>query len=234
MNVTEKWGILGALDAEIDLVRKNMSVCRKTEVYGSTVYEGTIGAASVVLACCGIGKVNAAVLATCLIREFHVTKVINVGIAGAMDPRMHTMDVAIADRVLFHDTSADIMAGYYPFRRDFPADKSLGCLCEEVCGQLGLSRTVLRGTIATGDVFVNSRAVKQSIDERFHPLCVEMEGAAIGQAAYMNGVPFLVIRTMSDSADDEADTTYDNFLELAANQSASIILGMLSRSGASK
>ena len=83
------------------------------------------------------------------------------------------------------------------------------------------------GRIVTGDVFVNDRAVKQDLIERFAPSCTEMEGAAIAHASYVNGTPFLIIRTMSDSADDNADTAYDNFIEAAARQSASIVLKML-------
>lgn len=228
-----KWGILGALDAEIAKIKENMNVESSTEVYGSTVYEGTVHGVPVVLVCCGIGKVNAAALTGVIIREFKADVVVNVGIAGAMGRGVGTLDVVVSDCVEFHDTD-EVMKKYYPLTQCFNADKALNELCLTACRELKeeneIMKNVWHGKIATGDCFVNDKATKAAIVEKCSPLCVEMEGALIGQVAFMNDTPFLVIRTMSDSADDEADETYDNFLEIAANQSASIILKMLALS----
>lgn len=137
------------------------------------------------------------------------------------------MDVVISREVAFHDQDK-VMLNYYPQKQFFEADKHLMALCERACSLLPEIRGKYQtGRIVSGDVFVNDSAVKHSINERFSPACVEMEGASIGHVAFMHGKPFLVIRTMSDSADDNADTSYDNFIHVAAEHSAKIILKML-------
>ena len=119
------------------------------------------------------------------------------------------------------------MVKYYPFTEVFYADKALAALAEKACAAVELRGKVHSGRVITGDVFVNDAATKARLVERFSPLCTEMEGAAIAHAAFVNQVPFLVLRTMSDSADDGADSSYDNFIDVAAHQSAAIILKML-------
>ena len=224
------WGILGALDQEVALIRENMTVENTCEKYGTVFYQGKIGNKEVVLACCGIGKVNAAVCATAVLNEFGADCVINVGIAGAMHPELHIMDVVIGQEVGFHDQDP-IMLNYYPKKEFFQASEEFVDLCRQVCDEMNeeLKGKAYVGRIMSGDVFVNDAAVKKSINDRYAPHCVEMEGASIGHVAYMHQKPFLVIRTMSDSADDNADESYDNFIEVAAHQSASIILRMLAK-----
>ena len=140
---------------------------------------------------------------------------------------LNILDVVISREVGFHDQDA-VMLNYYPKRAFFPTDPALCALCERACAAIpemaGRYRT---GRIVSGDVFVNDAAVKQSIRDRYEPDCVEMEGAAIGHAAFMYEKPYLVIRTMSDAADDNADETYDDFIGEAARTSATIILKML-------
>ncbi|GAA6514656.1 5'-methylthioadenosine/adenosylhomocysteine nucleosidase [Merdimmobilis hominis] len=224
------WGILGALDEEVALIQQNMEIESATKIYGTTVYTGKVYGQQVVLVCCGIGKVNAAACASVVLREFGADAIINVGIAGAAAPQMNILDVVLSDEVVFHDT-CKAMEEYYPFTQTFRADETLLRLAEEAC------QAVLEepfhfhvGRIATGDQFVESKAVKDDIVSRTHPLCVEMEGAAVGQIAVMNNKPFLVIRSMSDNAEDNANDLYDNFIELAAGHSAAIILEMLKKS----
>lgn len=221
-----KYGIIGALDVEISLVREKMNVTGEKKMLGSTVYSGTVFGQEIVLACAGMGKVNAALCAHTLIREFGAEAVINIGIAGAMAQDMHTMDVVIGTELRFHDQDP-CMVKYYPFTEVFYADKALAALAEKACAAVELCGKVRSGRVITGDVFVNDAATKARLVERFSPLCTEMEGAAIAHAAFVNQVPFLVIRTMSDSADDGADNSYDNFIDMAAHQSADIILKML-------
>ena len=207
-----------------------MDIKDRKEVYGTTFITGTVYGQPVVLVCCGIGKVNAAACASVAIREFGADVLVNVGIAGAAAPQMNILDVVLGSEVTFHDTCA-VMEKYYPYTQAFQADAGLLKLAQEAC------QAVLEepfhchvGRIATGDQFVESKAVKEDIVARTHPLCVEMEGAAIGQIAHMNGKPFLVIRSMSDSAEENANELYDNFIELAAAHSAAIILEMLKKS----
>ncbi|MCB6367131.1 5'-methylthioadenosine/adenosylhomocysteine nucleosidase [Intestinibacillus massiliensis] len=221
------WGILGALDEEVALIREKMDVREKAELLGTCFYQGTVSGKEVVLACCGVGKVNAAVCTATLIQRFGAGCVINVGIAGAMRHGLHVMDVIAAREVGFHDQDT-VMLHYYPEKEFFQTDGDLLDLCTRACAQLpGMKGTFSPGRIVSGDVFVSDKATKDAINARYAPDCVEMEGAAVGHACYMHGAPFLVIRTMSDTADDGAQESYDNFIHDAAAQSAHIILKML-------
>lgn len=221
------WGILGALDAEIALIREQMTIASEENRFGTTFYKGTLHDKEIVLACCGVGKVNAAVCAAYILGQYQAGCIINVGIAGAMKPGLHILDVVISEEVGFHDQDP-VMLKYYPKTAFFPADAALAELCDRACASIPrLSGKYIHGRIVSGDQFVSESAVKQSINDRYTPACVEMEGAAIGHAAFMYEKPYLVIRTMSDAADDDADETYDNFIDEAAKTSAEIILQML-------
>ncbi|MGE4548917.1 MAG: 5'-methylthioadenosine/adenosylhomocysteine nucleosidase [Intestinibacillus sp.] len=221
------WGILGALDEEISLIREKMDVKETVDMLGTTFHIGTVFGKQTVLACCGIGKVNAAVCATTIIQGFGADCVVNVGIAGAMRHGLRVMDVVAAREVGFHDQDA-VMLNYYPKQAFFRTDDGLLDLCIRACGELDeLNGAFSTGRIVSGDIFVNDRDTRERINTAYEPACVEMEGAAIGHTSFMHDVPFLVIRTMSDTADDQAQETYDNFIHDAAKQSAHIILKML-------
>lgn len=221
------WGILGALDAEIALIRSEMSITEEIDRFGTTFYRGSIHGTQVVLACCGVGKVNAAVCAAYVLGTLGADCIINVGIAGAMKSGLHILDVVISDEVGFHDQDA-VMLKYYPAHEFFKADAALAELCDRACSSIPrLSGKYIHGRIVSGDQFVSTSDVKHSINDRYAPACVEMEGAAIGHAAYMYEKPYLVVRTMSDAADDDADESYDNFIDDAARTSAEIVLKML-------
>lgn len=220
------YGIIGALDEEIALVKEKMTGIEEHILYGRSFYTGRIGQKDVVLVCCGVGKVNAALFANAVIREFEADAVINIGIAGAIGAGIGVMDVVLSTDAVFHDQD-EIMVKYYPFCKYFKADETLLSLAKAACEQVPLHGKVTCGRIVTGDQFVNDPAVKFSLRERFDPCCTEMEGAAIAHASYVNDTPFLIIRTMSDSADDGADESYDNFIDTAAHQSAAIVLKML-------
>lgn len=222
------FGIIGALDEEVRLIRERMQVESETEIYGSTFYTGSYGGQRLVVVCCSIGTINAAVCASVIIREFHADMVVNVGIAGSLCKELHVLDVVVSSQVAFHDADLDIIEKYYPFQRAFPADQTLLNLCVTAMESLADRDFQYRvGLIASGDRFVADSATKTDILQRMNPLCVEMEGAAIGQVAHMCGKPFLIIRTLSDNADESAEESYDNFLDRTAHQSASIILRML-------
>lgn len=220
------YGIIGALDEEIALVKKQMTAVEEHTLYGRSFYTGRIGEKEIVLVCCGVGKVNAALFANAVIREFSAGAVINIGIAGAIGAGIGVMDVVLSTEAAFHDQD-EIMVKYYPFCKYFKADEGLLALARKACGCVKMHGRVHCGRIVTGDQFVNDPAVKRGLVERYAPCCTEMEGAAIAHASYVNDTPFLIIRTMSDSADDGADDSYDNFIDVAAHQSAAIVLKML-------
>ncbi len=224
-----KWGIMGAMSEEVALLRDAMQLKNTAELYGTRFFEGSIEGQEAVLVCCSVGKVNAALCAAALIRDFGAGCVVNVGIAGAMAKHIGVLDVVISSKAGFHDTEP-LMESFYPFRSVFEADPSLVALAEAACEAMperSFHHTV--GLVGTGDLFVSSAEQKSRIAALLSPACVEMEGAAVAQAAYMNNTPFVIIRTMSDAADDDAGEHYDHFKERAANQSAAIVLGMLRR-----
>ena len=222
-----KWGILGALDAEVDLIRNKMTITSETPLFGTVFYEGTVGREQIVLVCCGVGKVNAAVCAAAVMNQFEADCIINIGIAGAMAHGLKILDIVISDEVGFHDQD-EVMLKYYPKRAFFPADSSLISLCERACQALPeMEHRWRRGRIVSGDVFVNDAAVKQSINERYTPACVEMEGASIAQTAYLSKTPCLVIRSISDCPDNNNKVTYEEFLETSSNKVAQIMYAIL-------
>lgn len=221
------FGIVAALDEEVEMLHKQMTDARIERLGGHSYHIGNIHGCRAVAVRSSVGKVNASVCSTMLIEHFHVGCVINVGIAGAVDPRLNVLDVTISTCAVFHDTDP-IMTRYYPFTQEFRADDRLIRRCVNACQEMtGRPFNYYLGTIASGDVFVNDPQVKNAIVKRFHPLCVEMEGAAVAQTAAMFHIPFLIIRTMSDNANENAEQSYENLLTRAAQNTEEIILRML-------
>ncbi|MEG2725110.1 MAG: 5'-methylthioadenosine/adenosylhomocysteine nucleosidase [Kiritimatiellia bacterium] len=222
------YAILGALNQEVALIKEQMSVTAQTEALGTVFFSGTLFGKSIVVACCGIGKVNAAACATYLLLHLKCDAIINIGIAGAIAHGLKTLDVVVSRELCFHDQD-DVMLKYFPARRFFEGDATLLALCEKACAQPGVLRGKLHiGRIASGDQFGAARGMRDRIIATCFPDFLELEGAAIAHVAFATQKPCLIIRTMSDCADDDASVTYDNFLDCAATQSAHIILSMLS------
>ncbi len=221
------WAILGALDREVALLRERMAVDRTERALGTEFAFGTLLGRPVALACCGVGKVNAAACATWLLCARGCGLILNAGIAGAVGHGLRTLDVVASRELCFHDQDP-VMLKYFPARRFFPGDPALLDLCRRACARPGVLQGAYReGRVATGDRFVADRATRDRIVADCAPDCVEMEGAAIAHVAFAAAKPCLVIRTMSDCADDDADDVYDDFIERAADQSARIVLAML-------
>jgi len=222
------WGIIAALDAELKLITKAMEIENEQTIYGVRFYTGRIEKVKVAAVCCSIGTVNAAACASVLVREFGAGALVNIGVAGSTCEELSVLDVVLSDEVAFHDADVEIIKKYYPFRESFMADSKLIDLAEKSIAEMrGREFNYKVGRIATGDVFVSDPALKSDIVARIDPLCVEMEGAAIGQIAYMSGLPFLVIRSLSDDSGSGAHISFESFLERAAQNSAGIVLKML-------
>lgn len=223
-----KWGIIGALDAEIASIHEAMEPEDTIELYGSHYYLGKLEEHDIVAVCGGVGTINAAICTNAVIREFGAQVIINLGIAGSSSTDLRILDVVIGDDVMFHDADLDILAKYYPFRRSFATDARLRMLAVNAIESLpGRDFEWKIGRVASGDAYITSRQRKNSIIARCHPACIEMEGAAVAQVSFMNNTPFLVVRTLSDNADENTDENYNNFLERAANNSARIVMQML-------
>lgn len=216
----KKIGLIGAMQVEIAKIKAAMTDVNQQIVAGNEFFEGKLGNQAVVLTCSGIGKVNAALTAQVLISQFGCDCIINTGIAGNLSPQLSLGDFVVADCVKYHDFDPSIFAQCHPFVEHLTPDKNLVL---HICQSLrDLKVTYLTGTIATGDVFVEDAVTKQRIIDTTAGLCAEMEGAAIGHVATKNGVPFGIIRCISDNSDDAA--VYENFFDTAADLSADIAI----------
>lgn len=225
-----KIGIIGAMDVEIDYLRSLMgSDAKKTEAGSIEFLEGKIHGKNVVLVRSGIGKVNAALCAQRLILQFGCTNIINTGIAGAMAHGLGVMDFVVSTDCVYHDMDATgfgYKIGQIP-QMDvyaFPADKKMIEACKKAFSESEESKghKMIEGRIASGDQFISEKSVKEKIAANVNPACVEMEGAAIAHACYLNKTPFVILRCMSDMADDLSSNGYEFNESIAAKLSAEI------------
>lgn len=237
----KKIGIIGAMDIEVKTLKSLLSslphekAVKITEDGSCTFAEGLLDGIPVVIVQSGIGKVNAALCAQRLILQHDVTHIINTGIAGAIARGLKVQDIVLSIDALYHDFDA-VEFGYKLTeipgmkRSNFPADEKLIDAAAKAFESLveAKSHSLFKGRIATGDQFVASKELKSKIMESCSPACVEMEGAAIAHACYLNQVPFIIIRSISDMADDNGENTYNFNKEAAADLSAKLVRKMIS------
>ena len=194
-------GIMGAMPDEVDQLcarLENVTV----EPYGGVEYhKGTLAGKQVVVCCAGMGKANAAAATQVLITKFGAEKIIFSGIAGNMTSKIGIGDVVIGKTVLYHDAQLDMICQNPPFLKEYTGDPALIAAAEKACADAGVK--ALAGKIATGDMFVGDSATKAAIEAKCAPDCVEMEGAAVSRIAAKNDVPCVILRAMSDNADED-------------------------------
>ncbi len=225
-------GIIGAMEEEITNILNDMNVIAVKNVLGLDFHLGSLNNSShsIVLVRSGIGKVNAALCAQVLIDLFAVDAVINVGVAGAIDRNIRIGDIVISTDAVQHDFDTSAL-GDEPgviSRMDtsiFPADAYLIEVAKKVVSDIGFP--VYEGRVASGDQFVSDPDVKERIAKLFNPACCEMEGAAIAHACYLNKVPFVIIRAISDNAEEGNDVNYERFFREAAVTAGRIIKNMI-------
>lgn len=228
----KKIGIIGAMELEVEQLKKEMAVSAVTKKAGMDFFEGILNEASVVVVRCGIGKVNAALCTQILADMFQVSHVINTGVAGSLNPKLDIGDILISRDALHHDMDATIF-GYQPGEvpqmglQAFPADERLMDLAKKACQSANPDISVIYGRVVSGDQFISSKEVKERLIRQFQGDCTEMEGAAIAQAAHLNGLPFVIIRAISDKADDSAQMDYPAFETAAAKHSAALVREMV-------
>ena len=225
-------GIIGAMEVEVEQLKADMTDVTITKKAGMYFYRGLLGGCPVVVARSGVGKVNAAVCTQIMADLFDVDAVINTGIAGSLNAKIDIGDIVISGDVVHHDMDA-VNFGY-PLGQvpqmevfSFAADETLCRMAEEVCARVNPDIHVFRGRVASGDQFVSDQAVKNRIVENFGAWCTEMEGAAIAQTAYLNGIPFVILRAISDKADEGAVEDYPAFEKLAALHCVRLTEGLL-------
>ncbi len=224
-------GIIGAMSVEIDDLRQALTDCKTEMISGMAFYRGRLNGQNVVLAKSGVGKVNASMCAQTMILKYHPCAILNTGVAGGLQKGVGIGDIVIADAVVQYDVDTSAVGDPIGFvsgvnRIEFPSEKALADGLYAAAQMLSDTR-VHRGIIATGDRFVSSRAEAAIIRERFSALANEMEGGSIGQVCFINGVPFCVVRAISDGEDDDSQMEYAQFLTLAAQKSKAIVLRYL-------
>lgn len=227
-------GIIGAMDEEVAKIKEEMTDVTVTTVAGMDFYQGKLGGRDAVVVRSGIGKVNAGMCTQILADRFAISAVINTGIAGSLRNEINIGDIVLSTDTVQHDMDASgfgYKVGQIP-RVDtysFPADETLRNLALECNKAVNPEIQAFTGRVVSGDQFISDKAKKQWLIENFDGSCTEMEGAAIAQAAYLNGIPYLVIRAISDKADDSAGMDYQVFEEQAIRHSVNLLLEMASR-----
>ena len=223
-----KLGIIGAMQVEVEILLGAMENKTSLEKAGCTFYEGVLKGLPAVVVQCGVGKVNAAMCTQVLCDLFQVTHLVNTGIAGSLCADLDIGDLVVSSDAMYHDMDA-VHFGY-PMGKvpgmdvtAFPADCHLMDYAYAAAEEVNPGHTKI-GRVASGDQFVAVKAVKERIISVTNGLCTEMEGAAIAQTAYRNGLPFVILRAISDKADDSAEMDYPTFERIAAHRCADVTM----------
>ena len=225
-------GIIGAMEEEVAALKVKMDIEDQRVIAGMEFCKGICEGQPVVVVRSGIGKVNAAVCTQILCDVFHVEAIVNTGVAGSLRNEINIGDIVLSTDALQHDMDATGF-GYEPGvipRMEtsvFEGDQELISLAEKVCKEVNPEIQVFKGRIVSGDQFISDHQVKERIIQLFDGYCTEMEGAAIAQAAWLNEVPYLVIRAISDKADGSAEMDYSEFEMKAIEHTVSLVTGML-------
>ena len=219
---TKKLGIIGAMEIETEGLRARMTDTREQTVSGIRFTEGLLEGYPTVVATCGVGKVAAALCAEAMILRFGVSALLNTGVAGGLAEGLVVGNAVVADRVVQHDMDTSAIGDPVGLISGLnlvyiPADKTLCETLAAACRAVGLHTVV--GTVASGDLFVARDEDKARIKAQFDAVACEMEGAAIGQVAYTNGVPFAVLRAISDGGDG---MEFSEFVGVAAAASVAV------------
>ena len=225
-----KLGIIGAMTVEVETLKSAMTNLTVTRKAGMEFYDGVLEGLPAVVVQCGVGKVNAAMCAQVLCDCFEVTHLVNTGIAGSLCADLDIGDLVVSKDAMYHDFDVQHFGyemGEVPGMGvlTFPAsaemmDYALAAAEAVHPGHIKIGR------IASGDKFVAEKAVKEDIIAKTQGLCTEMEGAAIAHVAFRNQIPFVILRAISDKADDSAEMDYPTFEAQAAHRCAAVTLSM--------
>ena len=220
-------GIIGAMQVEIDTLLKNMHEKKVVKKASMEFHEGDIEGVDVVVVRSGVGKVNAGICVQILADEFQVTHIINTGAAGSLDARIDIGDMVLSTDVCYHDVDATVFGykkGEVPQLgvASFTADEELRVKAKAAIKNVIKDQKVFEGRICSGDQFICTDERKKEIINDFGAICTEMEGAGVAQGCYLNNIPFLIIRAISDKADGSEMKDYVDFENKAAADCAKI------------
>ena len=219
-------GIIGAMPSELADIRKELGT-ENTEIQHISGYDFHVHpykGGTLVTVCCGVGKVNASMCALALKQNYKPDAIINTGVAGGMNPNVKVGDIVIGTDVTQHDLDAQWLNNYPPYKAVYDSDKLLAQMMEKSCEKQNIR--CFKGRIISGDSFITDNAVKEQLAKSFSPYAVDMESAAIGQACFMNDVPFVSVRCISDNADDNGTMSFEEFEKIAARKVADVVLTM--------
>ena len=226
-------GIIGAMESEVRALQGQLEGCETSVVSGMTFYSGKLQGKDVVVVQSGIGKVNAALCAQILCIKFGVSRVINTGIAGATGKGLGVFDFVVSSATVYHDfdtTAFGYKLGQVPgMSEQFTADETMADVAVAAFNHTDFAKEhkIMKGLIASGDQFISGGDKKNFIKTNFAPLCVEMEGCAIAHACSVNKVPFIIVRCMSDMADESVKATYSFNEDVCAEASAKFVVEIL-------
>ena len=221
-----KLGIIGAMDVEVAALKQKMEHVTVTNRAGMAYFEGTLEGLACVVVQCGVGKINAAMCTQILIDCFQVTHIVNTGIAGSLCAQLDIGDLVISQDAIHHDFDLHFWGrpiGQVPGMDviAFPADAALMDAAYAAAESVNPGHTTV-GRVASGDQFICSKQQKEKIIADTNAMCAEMEGASIAHTAYRNGIPFVIVRAISDKADDSAEMDYPTFEAIAAQRCAAV------------
>ena len=230
----KKIGIIGAMELEVEALKEQMDVKNIIEKASMKFYEGTLRSKDVVIVQCGIGKVNAGICVQILADLFQVDAVINTGVAGSLRAEINIGDIVVSTDACEHDmdvTALGYKQGIIPQMKEsfFKADRQLVEAAIEVCREVNPDINVYEGRVLSGDQFISGEEIKNKLIDLFDGSCTEMEGAAIAHAAFLNEIPYVVIRAISDKADGSAHMDYPEFERAAAAHSAKLVENLVKR-----
>lgn len=221
-------GIICAGDREVAPFLPIICECKTTEKAMLTFYEGTISKVDVVVLFSGACKVNAAIATQILIDTFHVNAVINAGTAGGMNEELEILDTVISTEVAYHDVASNILTEFHPWLETvfFKADQELLGVAKTAVDKLKRSNRVFWGRMVTGEAFITDEG-RQEINEQFEPLTVDMETASVAHVCYVNRIPFIAVRSITDTAAHSGTEYFEENCEKAAEMAKDIVVEIL-------
>ncbi len=227
-------GIIGAMDEEVARIKDQLTDVQVENRAAMDFYRGKLGGKDTVVVRSGIGKVNAAICTQILADVYQVSGVVNTGIAGSLKAEIDIGDIVLSSDALQHDMDATGF-GYAPGQvprvdtLSFPADEGLIQLAKECCEKVNPDIRTFVGRVVSGDQFISDKNKKEWLVKTFSGYCTEMEGAAIAQACYLNKIPFLIVRAISDKADDSASVDYSVFEAKAIEHSVNLLTELIKK-----
>lgn len=225
-------GIIGAMDVEVDGLKKNIDNAQTIKIAGIDFIKGTINNTEVVVAKSGVGKVYAAVCTQIMIIKFNPDFILNTGVCGSLTKELKACNVVVGEKVLQYDMDTSplgdpvgLISGINKIY--FDCDDKLGNALLDILESKGINHK--KGIIATGDKFINDSALVKKLNTDFNAIAGDMESGSIGHVCYINDVPFGIVRSISDSGDENSDVDYAQTVEFAANVTVEVVLELCNR-----